>query len=60
MPKWLSALLIVAGFFALVGLAFLPRTINVNIEITDNSTSEVFHTGAHDMAEPKVAPESKR
>lgn len=60
MPKWLSALLIVVGFFALVGLAFFPRTINVNIEITDNSTSEVFHTGAHDTAVPIVDSESKR
>jgi hypothetical protein len=60
MPKWLSALLIVAGFFALVGLAFFPRTIEVNIEIIDNSRDEAHYPGPHDEAAPLSAPEGDR
>lgn len=44
MPKWVSILLIVAGFFALVGLAFLPRVVEINIEINDSSTHGVTGT----------------
>jgi hypothetical protein len=47
-PKWLSSILIVIGFIALVVLAFLPRnlevtvTTNVHDEMTanDNGQSE--------------------
>lgn len=44
MPKWVSILLVVAGFFALVGLAFLPHVVEVNIEINDSSTHGVVGT----------------
>ena len=44
MPKWVSILLVVAGFFALVGLAFLPRVVEVNIEINDSSSHGVIGT----------------
>ncbi len=44
MPKWVSILLIVAGFFALVGLAFLPRVVEINIEINDSSSHHAVGT----------------
>ena len=42
MPKWLSSTLIAFGFFALVGLAFLPREVEVTVtnNIKSNATSE--------------------
>lgn len=42
MPKWLSSTLIACGFFALVGLAFLPREIEVTVtnNVKNTSTSE--------------------
>ncbi len=60
MPKWLSSLLIAAGFFALVGLAFFPRTVEVNIEITDNSRDEEHYAAPHDAPAPIAAPEEQR
>lgn len=44
MPKWVSILLVIAGFFALIGLAFLPRIVEVNIEINDSSSHGVVGT----------------
>lgn len=44
MPKWVSVLLVIAGFFALIGLAFLPRVVEVNIEINDSSSHGVVGT----------------
>jgi hypothetical protein len=34
MPKWLSSMMIVVGFLALIVLAFLPR--NVEVTVTTN------------------------
>jgi hypothetical protein len=33
MPRWLSSLLIVIGFLALIGLAFVPRSVNVEVNV---------------------------
>ncbi|MBL4619076.1 MAG: hypothetical protein JKX88_03120 [Marinicaulis sp.] len=34
MPKWLSSMMIVVGFLALIVLAFIPR--NVEVTVTTN------------------------
>lgn len=52
MPKWLSSLLVAAGFLALVGLAFLPRSLSINIEINDTSSH-------HTIAAPQSDPNSR-
>ena len=57
MPKWLSSLLIAAGFFALVGLAFFPRFLEVHVVITDNSTNTIGGVGDHDAPAPIKPPE---
>jgi hypothetical protein len=57
MPKWLSSLLIVAGIFALVGLAFVPRFIEVNVVIADNSTSNLHAPADHSAPAPVAKPE---
>lgn len=57
MPKWLSAILIVAGFFALFGLAFLPRNLEVNVTITDNSTKNFHAPGDHSAPAPIADPQ---
>lgn len=43
MPKWLSSILIVIGFVALVALAILPRNVAVNVttNIKQDETNEV-------------------
>jgi hypothetical protein len=51
-PKWVSILLIVAGFFAIVGLAFVPRVLEINIEINDSSTHGVVGTPHAEPAPP--------
>ncbi|MDZ7627650.1 MAG: hypothetical protein U5J99_04470 [Parvularculaceae bacterium] len=56
MPKWLSSLVIAAGFFALVGLAFIPRFVEVHITITDNSTKTVGAPGDHSAPAPIAQP----
>lgn len=40
MPRWLVNSLIVLGFLALVGLAFLPRTVTVTVQIEDSSSHQ--------------------
>jgi hypothetical protein len=40
MPRWLSNLLIVLGFLALVGLAFLPRVVTVTVQVEDHSSHQ--------------------
>ena len=54
MPKWLSSLLIVVGFLALVGLAFLPRTIEVNV-VTNVDDSDIHHGDYLNHAPPPAA-----
>ena len=44
MPKWLSSTLIACGFFALVGLAFLPREIEVTVTNNVKNTSSTEKT----------------
>jgi hypothetical protein len=56
-PKWLSSLLIAAGFFALVGLAFFPRFLEVHVVITDNSTNTFGAPGDHSAPAPIADPE---
>jgi len=55
--RWLSAMLIIAGFLALVGLAFLPRNLEVNVTITDNSTKNFRAPGGHSAPAPIADPE---
>jgi hypothetical protein len=50
-------LLIVAGIFALVGLAFVPRFIEVNVVIADNSTSNLHAPADHSAPAPVAKPE---
>lgn len=57
MPKWLSSLLITAGFLALVGLAFFPRIFELHIVITDNSTNTFGAPGDHSAPAPIAEPE---
>lgn len=57
MPKWLSSLLIVAGFFALVGLAFIPRFIEVNVVVADNPTRNLQAPADHGAPAPVAKPE---
>lgn len=57
MPKWVSTLPVVAGFFALVGLAFLPRNLEVDVILTDNSTSTFGARGDHSAPAPIADPE---
>ena len=57
MPKWVATLLIVAGFFALVGLAFLPRNLEIDVIITDNSTNTFGARGDHSAPAPIADPE---
>jgi hypothetical protein len=57
MPKWLSFLLITAGFFALVGLAFLPRVLEVHVVINDHSTNTFGAPGDHGAPAPIGPPE---
>jgi len=57
MPNWLSSLLIVAGFVALVGLAFVPRFIEVNVVISDNSTRNLQAPADHSAPAPVIKPE---
>jgi hypothetical protein len=56
-PKWLSSLLIVAGFFAIVGLAFMPRNLEVEVIITDHSKNTFGAPGDHSLAAPIPEPE---
>ena len=54
MPKWLSSTLIAIGFIALVLLAVLPRTVDVDVTVTSNNVvkSETTHmTVNHNGAE---------
>ncbi|MFN3959863.1 MAG: hypothetical protein ACK4NP_08120 [Parvularculaceae bacterium] len=57
MPRWLSSLVIVAGFFALVGLALFPRFIEVNVVFADNSTRNLHAPGDHSAPAPVTKPE---
>lgn len=57
MPKWLSSLLIAAGFFALVGLAFFPRFLEVHVTITDNSSKTFGAPGDHSAPAPIPEPD---
>jgi hypothetical protein len=56
-PKWLSSLLIVAGFFAIVGLAFMPRILEVHVVIYDQSTNTFGGPGDHGAPAPIAPPE---
>ena len=42
MPKWLSSTLIAVGFFALILLAIIPRSVEVTVtnNVKNNATSE--------------------
>ncbi len=57
MPKWLSSFLIIAGFLALVGLAFLPRNVEVAVTITDNSERSGTAPADHGAPAPIANPE---
>lgn len=52
MPRWLQSTLTVLGFLALVGLAFMPRFVEVNVVITDQSVHE--HHGPADHGAPAL------
>ena len=41
MPRWLTSFLIVVGFLALVAMALLPKSVSVNINISDNAAPAV-------------------
>lgn len=57
MPKWLSSFLIIAGFLALVGLAFMPRNVEVAVTITDNSERTGAAPADHGAPAPIAGPE---
>jgi hypothetical protein len=57
MPRWLVSTIIVLGFFALIGLAFLPRNVTVNIEIIDQSEVHHHPKAPHAPAEGPVSPD---
>lgn len=64
MPRWLVSFIILVGFLALVALAFVPRTIEVNVNIDGSyrATSEetTNHNGPSDAAgEPENEPPSR-
>ena len=42
MPKWLSSMLIIIGFLALVAMALLPRNIEVTVS-TNVDDRDVHH-----------------
>ena len=50
MPRWLSSLMIVIGFLALVAMALLPKNIWVNVEVNTSVKSD--ETINHNHAEP--------
>lgn len=55
MPRWLLSFLIIAGFLALIGLAFLPRSVIVTVNIDD---SDVVAGAADHASVPGVADEN--
>ena len=57
MPKWLSSFLIVIGFMALIGLAFLPRTIDVTVTTNVDDRDTMIVGGDYDTSHSSVAPE---
>ncbi|MBY0423158.1 MAG: hypothetical protein K2Q06_12705 [Parvularculaceae bacterium] len=54
MPRWVSTTLIVIGFLALVGLAFVPRNVAVNVTINADDRD----VSGHEHAEPAPNPPS--
>ena len=52
MPRWVSTTLIVIGFLAIVGLAFMPRHVEVNVTI--NSDDRVVTGQEHAAPVPSV------
>ena len=57
MPKWLSAALIIIGFLALIGLAFLPRTIEVNVTTTVDDRAYSYVGGDNTLHQPPASDE---
>ena len=57
MPKWLSSFLIVIGFLALIGLAFLPRTIEVTVTTNVDDRDTMIVGGDYDNSHSSAAPE---
>lgn len=60
MPKWLSSILILIGFIALVALAILPRNVEVTVttNIKQDETNEMtvnFNGDGHNGA-VSIAP----
>ena len=47
MPKWLSSLMIVVGFLALIVLAILPRNVSVDVNVKTHVDHPTNHTEAH-------------
>lgn len=52
MPRWLSSLLIVIGFLALVVLALAPRHITVIVDIDDASQRLSADHGGANASDP--------
>jgi hypothetical protein len=57
MPKWLSSLLIVVGLLALIGLAFMPRNIEVTVITNVNDSDTTIVGGDYDNSHTAPAPE---
>ena len=47
MPKWLSSMLIIIGFLALVAMALLPRNIEVTVStnVDDRDKHYIYNQG---------------
>lgn len=55
MPKWLSTTMIVIGFLALVGLAFFPRNVEINVTVGIDERGASFVNDGNPFRE--AAPE---
>ena len=56
MPKWLSSILIVVGFLALIALAFLPRNIEITITTNNDNSDTLILNGDVDQSHTAPAP----
>jgi hypothetical protein len=55
MPRWLVSFIILVGFLALVGLAFLPRSIHVEVNVDGSYRAPGEETTNQNAGEPDAA-----
>ncbi len=57
MPRWLSSLMILIGFLALVALAILPKNVTVIVDVDSQTEVENETTINHNGPVPLEGPE---